>query len=1752
MADVSGKFFSAVKVRTGVSPSSPGSLVGEPLEPVNPPGAGLSSVGITMPSAFVVANSPLTSNGTIEITGAGTIAQYVRGDGTLETFPSLTGFVPYTGATQNVNLGEFGVDAGFVKLDTTPTNTPTTQGTIFWDADDNTVDVVLNGYIMKIGEDLFYPVKNQTGTSITKGTAVRFAGTVGASGRLLIAPFIADGSVSSSFFMGVTAETIADGADGKVLYFGRIRGINTNSFNEGDVLYASTTVAGGFQTAVPVAPNNIVQVAAVITKSINQGVIFIRPSFGSNINQDEGVKIVSPTTGQLLQLQANGLWENKTKAQVLGGTSSQFVKGDGSLDSNVYALNSALANYQLTSEKGQPNGYASLDSNGKVPLVQINDALIGNVNFQGLWNAATNTPTLANPPASGTKGHYYIVSTAGTFASISFEVGDWIISDGTAWGKVDNTDAVSSVFGRTGNVTASNGDYNTSQVTENTNLYFTNARAIASVLTGYTSGAGTISAADTILSAIQKLNGNIGGLTTGVSSVFGRTGAVVAVNGDYYLGTTAIQAASANQGLTGITGITFVAQSTDSASITTTISSTSTFFDFNLSDDNLNDEWRWRFTPSGASVYNAMRLVPTTNTTSNLIVSGAISGFNLSGTNTGNVTLGTANGLGLTAQELSLGLASAGVTGALSGTDWTTFNNKQPALNGTGFVKIAGTTISYDNTNYLPLIGGTLTGALNGTTASFDNTVTINAQSLNHINLANKFYLIGGSNLHITNGAYFDNTFKYIDSVNPTGKLQIANTGSLVYSFAEIGTVNQNVTYTDLFTIDSTGSGSFSSSVTATSFIRSGGTSSQFLKADGSIDSNSYYLASNPSAFIALTALSGTAPIQYNNTTGAISITQASGSTNGFLSSTDWNTFNNKTSNVGTVTSVAALTLGTSGTDLSSTVANGTTTPVITLNVPTASAANRGALSATDWTTFNNKAPSVVGGYLPLSGGTMTGILNLLASQFYEGSPSAYALDANNSDIIGLNGLYFDDFADSPWEGINWYNTASSWDSLYSANGVLFYTPNRAFTTTGTSYTVYHSGNLINPVTGTGTAGQVAYWSSGSAITGESNLFWDATNDRLGIGTATPANPLHIVSNTVSQLNIQASSGNTNAQINLEPTGTGIALIGPATDVNLSFRTNFAIRWTITNNGILQSNGAQTIQSSSGILSIQPTGGVNLASVSGVVSSGGNINVGGQLTFTPAESRLISGSSSFGVNNNANDANQFRIENSTGAATFRSGIATSGYTASSSYAAIFNGAVGIGTNVPSTNNNLTLSSSTAFNLELINPGTGGVTWQIGATNNGYDSGGNRLVFTYGNASANSVLTLVQSTGNVGIGRNDPSFKLDVNGTGRFSGALTAATNSNFLGTSVNTRILVTATGVANTVVGFNNSGSTVNGVINNAGYIGILQNYPFIITVGDIERFRISATTGAATFSSSVTAASGLINGTTNAFFDINRASTGDAGRVRFQTGGTDEFEVGLKGGTPGFHITKGDVSELLTVLTSGNVGIGTASPATRLDVIGTHIGSIGLIRLTSSTTSETCAQTYYQSTTYRAATFVDASSNFNIWARGSSSIIFATNDTLTERMRITSGGNIGIGTNSPSYLFTVGQAGSTQDSVIQIASTTTGTGSLYFGDTTGTLFTSRMGGFQYSHFNDLMVFITNATEQMRILSSGNVLIGTATDSGAKLQVNGDIRTGALDGGYVAGYWKLGRALIGSQPSETHQIIVEINGALFAIGAASI
>jgi hypothetical protein len=135
-------------------------------------------------------------------------------------------------------------------------------------------------------------------------------------------------------------------------------------------------------------------------------------------------------------------------------------------ESQVTNLVTDLASKIPSTEKGANSGVATLDSGGKIPLTQLPDSILGQVTYMGTWNASTNSPTLANPPATTTLGDYYIVTTGGTFASITFNVGDWIISNGAdGWAKVDNTDAVASVFGRTGTVTATNGDYTASNIT---------------------------------------------------------------------------------------------------------------------------------------------------------------------------------------------------------------------------------------------------------------------------------------------------------------------------------------------------------------------------------------------------------------------------------------------------------------------------------------------------------------------------------------------------------------------------------------------------------------------------------------------------------------------------------------------------------------------------------------------------------------------------------------------------------------------------------------------------------------------------------------------------------------------------------------------------------------------------------------------------------------------------------------------------------------------------------------------------------------------------------------------------------------------------------------------------------------------------------------------------------------------------------------------------------------------------------------
>lgn len=86
-----------------------------------------------------------------------------------------------------------------------------------------------------------------------------------------------------------------------------------------------------------------------------------------------------------------------------------------------------------------------------------------------------------------------------------------------------------------------------------------------------------------------------------------------------------------------------------------------------------------------------------------------------------------------------------------------------------------------------------------------------------------------------------------------------------------------------------------------------------------------------------------------------------------------------------------------------------------------------------------------------------------------------YGIDMKNSDIVGANGLFFGDAADSAGEGLNFYRSTGYYDRLYAYAGTLYFAPNCSEDThPGTRYTVYHSGGATIPISKGGTGGTTA------------------------------------------------------------------------------------------------------------------------------------------------------------------------------------------------------------------------------------------------------------------------------------------------------------------------------------------------------------------------------------------------------------------------------------------------------------------------------------------------------------------------------------------------------------------------------------------------------------------------------------------------------------------------------------------------------
>ena len=155
----------------------------------------------------------------------------------------------------------------------------------------------------------------------------------------------------------------------------------------------------------------------------------------TNGNQINVGEVVAPDLAESIKVISNG-----------GGTSQQVLDTLASLQTQINNL--------IPSQTGNSGKF--LTTNGSALSWS---SVAGALTYQGTWNASTNTPTLAS--GTGSSGYYYVVATAGATnldGITDWQVGDWLLFNGTVWQKIDQTNTVTSVAGKTGAVTLTNAD----------------------------------------------------------------------------------------------------------------------------------------------------------------------------------------------------------------------------------------------------------------------------------------------------------------------------------------------------------------------------------------------------------------------------------------------------------------------------------------------------------------------------------------------------------------------------------------------------------------------------------------------------------------------------------------------------------------------------------------------------------------------------------------------------------------------------------------------------------------------------------------------------------------------------------------------------------------------------------------------------------------------------------------------------------------------------------------------------------------------------------------------------------------------------------------------------------------------------------------------------------------------------------------------------------------------------------------------
>ena len=1030
---------------------------------------------------------------------------------------ALTGYVPYTGATQDVNLGTYGLITDFVRFNPSSSNIPSAEGVMWWDNIDGTVRLSVKGntYSVPIGQSVISRVRNSTGGNLlrTNYQVVKVAGAQGQ--RLAVTLAQANNDPNSASTLGMICENISTNQEGFIVNIGQVVDINTTgnlqgeTWLDGDVLYLSPTTAGAITNIKPTAPQHTVIVGYVEYAHANNGKIYVKIDNGYELEELHDVS-AQPfiNKGVLYRDTTTNLWKSATIATLLGytpanqattltingttydlsanrtwsvGTVTSITAGAG-LDGGTITVSGTISHADTSSQAsvdnaggvviqdvtldtfGHVTGLASIDLDGRyVPLTRTLNGL-----------ALSSNQTFA----TGTTGTDFNIVSAGTVHT--FNIPD---ASGSARG-----------FLSTGAQTIGGAKTFTSSITT-PSVYLT-AMGAGSGALYYNTGE----------SRLTLANYNVGGKV------------MIEVNGGNY---TASFNSDLSIQLLGYTTNGILRTSSSNGTLvvdTTAYTPQSRTLTINGTAYDLSADRTW----SVGTVTSVNMSVPT--------------GFAIGGnpiTTNGTLALTFASGYSLPTNAVQAewdeaydnritSLTTTGTSGAASLVS-NVLNIPQYQAQGnyitslTGEATASGPGAASVTLSNSAVTGKVLTGlSVSGTTVvATDSILTAFGKLQGQIN-----DLIGGlqyqgtwnantNNPTITSGVGTDGYF-YIVSVAGNTTIDGVSGWQVGDWIVFHGSAWQKVDNTESVTSVN----GFTGAVTLTTTNISEGT-------------NLYYLDSRARAAISLTTTGNSGAATYSNLTGVLNIPQYSIAGLGGVPDTRLLTINgtaydlsaNRTWSVGTVTSIAT----------SGPITGGTITGSGTIGITQATTSTNGYLSSTDWNTFNNKqnaitltttgnngSATLVGATLNIPSYTLGGLGGVPDSRTLTINGTSYDLSVNRTWSVGtVTSITFT----GPLTGgtITGSGTVGITQASGSASGYLSSTDWTTFnnkqnaltlTTSGTSgaatlvgatlnIPVYQS-VLTNPVTGTGTAGYLSKFTGTSAI--GNSLLYD-NGSALAMGT---------------------------------------------------------------------------------------------------------------------------------------------------------------------------------------------------------------------------------------------------------------------------------------------------------------------------------------------------------------------------------------------------------------------------------------------------------------------------------------------------------------------------------------------------------------------------------------------------------------------------------------------------------------------------